>query len=905
MSSELRRKTGMVLHQLEECLGSFVLNEGTIENLNFEALESIHKREADKGRKFNKNSIKDVVEATYLDELFGFALDITQDSSTLDSINYLYSLFHHLDIYEIRNAISHPNRPFWDCYWYRVASIASDPVNDKLGFEDVKKTLVAAENGLISDPPEEWVNKVIWEIPNNLPDIFDHGLTGLIGRAKELQELKKYISNPRVNTVALVAPGGTGKTALALDLLNTIVSTPSYTKSVNAVVYVTMKTEKLTSDGVVPLDAIETISELKQKILDSINDVFDERYDSFEQAAEDKTEQHILLCIDNLETLLRDNPSSFDELNYSLPTTWQVLVTSRVTISNATIITIDNLQQKSAIHLARTYHSKRGGSFENHSDYETLIKKCFFNPLAIRLSIDLVMKGKDIPQSLNVANKEIAEFSYNNLIDVLSVTAVEILECIFVEDSSTRLSLCELLSHTLDEVSEGVSELSRTSLIARASTDEGEMYGLNDSVRELLLLSPRNLTIRSKVQASIQKRRVLSQEIDKRQTAEDFPIWHTDHINIATNETLKILVTNFNQNYKKARKNSEIAVKLYRELKNAGFMHDDCSLYHRTMARALELLKDPTSAERHYKKSQKLEPDNPITTYLLGKLYHTNKQYTKAYEELGKLSNSEWTNFEDANVHFGKSVYQWYFLSLLYDGEWERVLDETKKWKDSEVYRGTLGTYRAAAWKRKMEHTVKNDPKTTIDALLSATRILADVFRTNGYFAVAASQAFKIFEEIEYCCARPIYHNHYITETHELFAFVINHMSEVDRTLRYKDIRPLLKKFIKINISNNPFRSNNVDSLVGSELITEFDTNDLAGGLIEVRIKARPKTSANFLFAVDSQSKDYFLHFDNFKDGGWREWLQLSIGEKLHVVPENGKANGNKAVSVKEIYSTE
>lgn len=121
MSSELRRKTAMVLHQIEESLGNFVLSEGNINNLSAESRENIHKREADKGRVFNKDSIKDIVEATYLDELFGFALDITKDSSTLDSINYLYSLFHHLDIYEIRNAVSHPNRPFWDCYWYRVA----------------------------------------------------------------------------------------------------------------------------------------------------------------------------------------------------------------------------------------------------------------------------------------------------------------------------------------------------------------------------------------------------------------------------------------------------------------------------------------------------------------------------------------------------------------------------------------------------------------------------------------------------------------------------------------------------------------------------------------------------------------------------------------------------------------
>lgn len=62
-----------------------------------------------------------------------------------------------------------------------------------------------------------------------------------------------------------------------------------------------------------------------------------------------------MLCIDNLETLLRDSHEKFEELNYSLPANWRVLVTSRVTISNATILSLEALKEKSAIHLARIY----------------------------------------------------------------------------------------------------------------------------------------------------------------------------------------------------------------------------------------------------------------------------------------------------------------------------------------------------------------------------------------------------------------------------------------------------------------------------------------------------------------------------------------------------------------------
>lgn len=902
MSNEIKRKTTMLLHQIEEALGNFVLNNGDINSLNLDALENIHQREVDKGRVFNRNSIKDVVEATYLDELFGFALDIAQDSSIIDSINYLYSLFHHLDIYEIRNAISHPNRPFWDCYWYRVAAVASDPVNEILGLSEVKSALQSAEAGVITDPPEDWVTKVIWQIPNNLPEHFDHGVTGLIGRSKELQELKKYISNPRVNTIALVAPGGSGKTALALDLLNTIVSTPSFSKSLDSVIFITMKTEKLTSDGVVSLDSIETMEELKSNILQSINHIYGESYSSFDAAKEEMEQEKILLCIDNLETLLREKQDSFEELNYQLPPTWQVLVTSRIAISNATILSLDTLKEKSAIHLARTYLSKRGGQILEEKAYAELTKGCFYNPLAIRLTIDLIVTGRDIPSSLNVANKEIAEFSYNNLISALSKEAVEILETIFVEDTSTRFSLCELLSKSIDEISSAIGELSKTSLISRFSSEEGESYRLSDSVRDLLLVSPRNIEIRSKVQGVIHTRRNLSNEIDIRQSEKELPRWHSDYIPNDTNHNLKILVTEVNNGIKKSRKNTDIAVSLFRKLKDSKFIYEGNSLYHRAFGRVLEALKDFNSAEEQYKLAIKSEEDNPSSYYLLARLYHTTKRFEDSRELYEKLMSMGWTSDDHDVVNFGKSIYSGYFLSLLYSGKYEEVFEKTKKWKESGPYRSALGTYRASAWKRKMEGLVDDYPAETVDALVRATRILSDVFRNEGYSRTANKQAVKIFQEIEFCYSRAQYYLKFCTEGKELFDFVYEHIFEIRQLYNSaRVIEELIKKFSTLDLKENPFRSLSQNSTEPTAYEYSEEKEGDVGGIIEVEITNRPKDKASFLFSKDSAHKDYFLHYDNFKNGNWRDWCQLSIGQRLHIVPSDNHESG-KAINAKEIY---
>ena len=900
MNNLIQRKTTMLLYQIEQSIGNFVLENGDINFLNLGRLESIHKREVDKGRGFNRDSIKDIVEATYLDELFGFALDIASDSSMLDSLNYLYSLFHHLDIYEVRNAIAHPNRPFWDCYWYRVASIASDPVIELLRLNGVKEALESAETGTIDEPPEEWINKTLWQIPNNLPYHFDHGVTGLIGRTKELKDLKRYIANPRVNSIALVAPGGLGKTALALDLLNTIVSTPSFSVNLDAVIFITMKTEKLTSDGVVSLDSIETIEELRINIVESVNDAFDEDYANFDEVIKTLENKKILLCVDNLETLLREDQSSFEELNYQLPALWKVLVTSRIIISNSTIVSLDSLKESSATILARTYHTKRGGQSLNQDEYIQIAKKCFYNPLAIRLSIDLMMSGKDIPNSLNVANREIAEFSYNNLINALSKESVEILEAIFVESTSTRLSLCELLDYSMDQVSEAIGELSRTSLITRESTDLGELYLLSNSVRELLLISPRNIEFRHQVIDRINRLRNLANEIDIRQSQKELAEWHTDYIPSETNSNLKILVTEVNKKIKKARKNTEIAVHLFRKLSQAEFIYEKDYLYHQSMGRVYEVLKDFNSAIRKYELAINCDKDNPSSYYLLARLYHNMNNFDKAREEYEKLIDMGWTS--EKSIVFGKTIYTGYFLSLLYAGRYEEVLEKTKIWKDSGAYRSTLGTFRASAWKRKMENLVEDNPDGTVDALKRSSTILSDVFRNDGYSKTTCSQAIKVFEEIEFCFSRPQYRENYYQDAIELFSFVKDNIYEVKQIVNPNGFEDLISKFNEIPLKNSPFKDINKRSAESSQFNFSEEADKVNSyGLIEVKIKNRPKDRATFLFACDVYFQDYFLHFDKLKDGKWKDWCHLEIGQTLNILPEEDNIEG-KAITAREVY---
>lgn len=208
----LKRKSSMVLFRIEEELGAFVSRyQQDVDRVSDSIKETISSRELERGRFVNKNKISELIQASYLDEVFSIALDITQGTSEHARVERLKSLCAQLGLYEIRNSLAHPNRPFLDSYWYRIASVASDPIIEQLDLYGVRQSLIAAENDQISDPPEEWLKKHQWEIPNNLPERVDHGITGLVGRKSERDSLKKLLEKPRVNSIAVVAPGGLEK----------------------------------------------------------------------------------------------------------------------------------------------------------------------------------------------------------------------------------------------------------------------------------------------------------------------------------------------------------------------------------------------------------------------------------------------------------------------------------------------------------------------------------------------------------------------------------------------------------------------------------------------------------------------------------------------------------------------
>mgnify|MGYP001021624564 FL=1 len=167
-----RRKTAMLLHEIEIEIGNLVLEN-----------QDLLKRETEvQDQNIVTLTTKDLVEQSYLDGLFQLITPVAKGTSLEPEITSLRNFFINNGIFHIRNIIAHPNRPFHINYWYKVASLASEPIIDILGLTKIQKTLLAAEQGSIMDPPDDWILNIFSKLPNNIPERFEHSITGLIGR---------------------------------------------------------------------------------------------------------------------------------------------------------------------------------------------------------------------------------------------------------------------------------------------------------------------------------------------------------------------------------------------------------------------------------------------------------------------------------------------------------------------------------------------------------------------------------------------------------------------------------------------------------------------------------------------------------------------------------------------------
>ncbi|HVU48439.1 MAG TPA: hypothetical protein VHD85_20075, partial [Terracidiphilus sp.] len=153
LSRSFRIHTAMVLFALEEALGTFVITSVQDPTAIPQSIRTEIERRLENA---GFVPVSQIVQETYLREVIELAVIVSKDRSENDAMRRLRELANALDIYDIRNAVWHPNRSFPDFFWFRIAAIASDPSVEQARLSIVTDALHCALDNRLSPPPEGW-----------------------------------------------------------------------------------------------------------------------------------------------------------------------------------------------------------------------------------------------------------------------------------------------------------------------------------------------------------------------------------------------------------------------------------------------------------------------------------------------------------------------------------------------------------------------------------------------------------------------------------------------------------------------------------------------------------------------------------------------------------------------------
>jgi predicted ATPase/DNA-binding XRE family transcriptional regulator len=222
-------------------------------------------------------------------------------------------------IKKIESDERHPSRQIVE----RLADILGVAANQReiflevaRGLRPVDQLLLAREPAISTSTPSQTRES----LPNNLPV----QLTSFIGRERELSEAEQLLSNTRLLT--LTGPGGTGKTRLALQIAQEVLST--FTNGVWLV-----ELASLTDPSLIP-QTIASVFELREVPNTSIMDIL----------ANYLHAKQLLLILDNCEHLIKACAKLSDDLLHVCPQL-KIMLSSReaLGISGETVYRVPSL----------------------------------------------------------------------------------------------------------------------------------------------------------------------------------------------------------------------------------------------------------------------------------------------------------------------------------------------------------------------------------------------------------------------------------------------------------------------------------------------------------------------------------------------------------------------------------
>ena len=491
----------------------------------------------------------------------------------------------------------------------------------------------------------------------------------------------------------------------------------------------------------------------------------------------------------------------------------------------------------------------------------------------------------------------------NTLLDVISKESVAVLECLFLQDPQTRVELAENLDASIDLIAKGIHELARTSLISRDSGQQQELYSLYPSIRDLLLVTPRDFQLRNSIQQRILRRRVASAGAEQYQNGKSK--YHNDFVPIELPAVLRNVLYETNHVLAKLGRNStpEDALKILGRLRELRNEYQNFPIIWRYSSKISSRLGDNGTAEADLRRAIELDPDDLTSLKMLGRLTHDLHDYQSSlnfYTKIKELSNWSLTIID---VQTARYCCNGYLLAQLYLGKSDEILRETQDWSSDNVFKDIRGSFRARAWKRSVENLQDIQIKST--ALNKACNILEDLAKEYGYPDMTRRVYQEVIEEIK---------TSFIIEGFSSYKYANALLDFVDQNIThvYKDEGMDLETVLNIAQSlrragtpNNPFMNGEWNEFLrrkGGRVYVNEDRKHslLEAGYLIVLIYHIPRTESQFVFARDTKGTQFFVHFSYAVGSSWQEWIRLKEGVELAIKASPAEA-GQKTARATEV----
>jgi hypothetical protein len=616
---------------------------------------------------------------------------------------------------------------------------------------------------------------------------------------------------------------------------------------------------------------------------------------TFEAAAQGMATRRVLLCIDNLETLIRDHPQDFEDFVQSLPRDWRVLVTSRVTVNGANVLSLGPIRREGAMKLARDDTSLRGAGRLDETQVSRLVDVCDRSPLAIRLAIDSYAAGSELSKALNQTKDRITDFSYTSLVDRLHPNASKVMECLFGSNNSlTRGQIGPLLDMSPDEVAEAVNSLLRTSLVTREVDGTSERYALSSSVRDLLLRSPRDARVRDEVYSRLREQTRIIALLDRSGTKDPLndtfvPAESPDHVRALVARVRPSLLHR-----------SPVAGQVHdlAEVRRALEFDANHAVLHRTEALLLEQLSDRYAAIESFGKAVACDGHDPCSRLRLAELLRDEQRLDEAIVHTKPLIEAGYLSRQEISQRNRSRLFRAHWVSILWLKRYDEVLDATKDWHQSKELRPSYVALRVSALQRYLDDATPAPAKQ--DSVISdMLGCLGEGFRLDGYVPDVVHEGFRALDRLYRMLSRGLLGQAASVQCSMFLDANLPAMCGTSNEYSLSDefvINLVLKFRLTGTGEVNPLRSER-----WSDMLSETEDHALADvGYETARVTGViPEKAHLFARAVDG-TRDFFVRMAA-TDLSRAEFAALKNGQLLMVLPSDEPPWAGRAWPAKHV----